>query len=301
MKTNAKSVLNFENPKTNDHGALYEPGRPFGRLKWFEVLEHYYAMLRTQDEVSIHQLARLARISYKSARKAKEMAQSGHIFPIQQGHGWVRPGSRTRIAQIEHHRNIYDLYLSNPKLPADTYIFFFYRKYGFLLCRQTITHWFKTIGPYKGTMPVTSKFPPLKYTSHNDKLLQDCVSFMTGVDNHTRCVFANEKPLKEVDLTGEVRRDPFTGDIPHETCNANAKNRYNVLAAVTLKPGIALVQALVLEAYSTAALFSNLGLICLPLVHHKVETSLLLTIAPSISWVIVNLSRKVSWTNQVCS
>ena len=78
MKTDAKSVLDFENPKTNDHGALYEPDRPFGRLKWFEVLEHYYAMLKTRDEVSIRQLARSAQISYKSARKAKEMAQSGN-------------------------------------------------------------------------------------------------------------------------------------------------------------------------------------------------------------------------------
>ena len=76
---------------------------------------------------------------------------------------------------------------------------------------------------------------------------------MTGVDDHTRCVFADEKPLKEVDLTGQVRRDPFTGDIPHETCNANAQNRYNILAAVTLKPDIVPVQALVLEAYGNAA------------------------------------------------
>ena len=124
-KTDAKSVLDFKNPKTNNRGALYEPGRPFGRLKWFEVLEHYYDMLETQDEVSIRQLARSARISYTSARKAKEMAQSGHIFLIQQGHGRVGPGSRTGISQIEHHRFIYDLYLSNPKLPADGYIFFF--------------------------------------------------------------------------------------------------------------------------------------------------------------------------------
>ena len=74
-------------------------------------------------------------------------------------------------------------------------------------------------------MRTTSTFPPLKYTSRNNKLLQDYLSFMTGVDDHKRCVFADEKPLKEVDLTGQVRRDPFTGDIPHETCNANVQNR----------------------------------------------------------------------------
>ena len=54
-----------------------------------------------------------------------------------------------------------------------------------------------------------------------------------------------------------MRRDPFTGDILHETCNTNAKNRYNVLAAVTLKPDIAPVQALVVEVHGNGALFSN--------------------------------------------
>ena len=68
--------------------------------------------------------------------------------------------------------------------------------------------------------------------------MHDYLSFMTGVDDHTRCVFADENPLNEVDQTGQARRDAFTGDIPHETCNANAQNRYNILAAVTLKPDI---------------------------------------------------------------
>ena len=65
-------VLKFKNPKVNDHGSLYEPGRPFGRLKWFEVLEHYYEMLQTRAEVSIRKLAILARISFCSAQKEKK-------------------------------------------------------------------------------------------------------------------------------------------------------------------------------------------------------------------------------------
>ena len=74
MKKPVRGVLTLKNPKLNEHGSLYEPGRPFGRLKWFEVLEHYYEMLQTRPEVSIRQLAVSARISFRSARKAKEMA-----------------------------------------------------------------------------------------------------------------------------------------------------------------------------------------------------------------------------------
>ena len=47
------------------------------------------------------------------------------------------------------------------------------------------------------------------------------------------------------------------GETPHETCNANSKNRYNVLAAVTVKRDTVLVQALVLEENGSAALFAN--------------------------------------------
>ena len=170
-----------------------EPGRPFGRLKWFEVLEHYYEMLQTRDEVSIRELALSAKISFSSARKAKEMARVGYIMLIEQGHGRVGPGSRSGLSTMAHHAHMYNLYCRNPKLPADGYIFFMFRKFGCVLSRPTITRWFKTIGPFKGTMRLTSKFPPLKYTARNNQLLEDYLGFMMYVDDHTKIVFADEK------------------------------------------------------------------------------------------------------------
>ena len=164
MKPHESSVLPYENPVRNKYGALYEPGRPFGRLKWFQVLEHYYKLLQTQHRVSICQLARSARVSFKSARKAIEMADLGHIWLIEQGHGRVGPGSRSGLTSMQHHGYMYNLYCRNPRLPADGYIYLVYRKFGIVLSRQTITRWFKTIGPFKGTMRMTSKFPPSKYT-----------------------------------------------------------------------------------------------------------------------------------------
>ena len=257
MTKPVRGVLKFKNPKINKHGSLYEPGRPFGRLKWFEVLEHYYEMLQTRAEVSIRQLAVSARISFRSARKAKEMARLGYVWLIEQGHGRVGPGSRSGLSTMAHHAHMYNLYCRNPKLPSDGYIFFMFRKFGCLLSRTTITRWFQTIGPFKGTMRFTSKFPPQKYSERNNQLLEDYLAFMMEVEDHTRLVFADEKPMKEVDLTGQVRRDPFTGEIPHVTCNANARNRYNVLAAVTLKRDVPSVQALVLEVHGNAPLFAN--------------------------------------------
>ena len=185
------------------------------------------------------------------------MWDKGEIELVQQGHGLVGPGSRCGLTSMEHHAYIYNLYVRNPRLPCDGYIYYVFRDFGILLSRSTVSRWFKTIGPFKGTMRSTSKFPPAKYSLRNNQLLEDYLGFMMAVQDHTRIVFADEKPMKEIDLSGRVRRDPFTGEIPHETLNANCRNRYNILAAVTLKHDTAPVQALVLEENGTAALFAN--------------------------------------------
>ena len=41
--------------------------------------------------------------------------------------------------------------------------------------------------------------------------------------------------MKEIDIFGTVRRDPFLGSAPNHEMEANSKNRYSILAAVTLK------------------------------------------------------------------
>jgi len=65
-------------------------------------------------------------------------------------------------------------------------------------------------------------------------MLTDYLSFIVKIRDQTRLVFADEKPQKEKDLLFKVRRDPFTGNVPHHSCNANSKNRYNIFAAVAV-------------------------------------------------------------------
>ena len=57
------------------------------------------------------------------------------------------------------------------------------------------------------------------------------------VKDHTTVVFADEKPTKEIDIYGAVRRNVFNGDVPNHETEANAKHRYNILAAVNIKGG----------------------------------------------------------------
>ena len=99
MKTDAKSVLDFENPKTNDHGALYEPGRPFGRLKWFEVLEHYYAMLKTRDEVYIRKLVRSARFPLSLPGRQKKWSNQAISFSSSKAMGGLDLGQELGLSR----------------------------------------------------------------------------------------------------------------------------------------------------------------------------------------------------------
>ena len=65
-----------------------------------------------------------------------------------------------------------------------------------------------------------------------------------------------EKPFKGIDIYKHVRKDPFTDHTPDLTCDANSKNRYNVLAAVSLKKE-APICTRVVEEVGDSILFSE--------------------------------------------
>jgi len=84
----------------------------------------------------------------------------------------------------------------------------------------------------------TSKAPHRKCSKENLGRLRRYLAFMKSLKDPRNIVFADEKSLKESDIYGKIRRDPFTGDIIHPTRNANSKNRCTVLAAVSVKKGL---------------------------------------------------------------
>ena len=76
------------------------------------------------------------------------------------------------------------------------------------------------------------------------------------IDDHTRLVFADEKPMKEIGIFRHVRRNVFSGEVPKHKMNANSKNRYNILAAATIKSGVRrAVDWVVLQTCTDAPLF----------------------------------------------
>ena len=88
-------------------------------------------------------------------------------------------------------------------------------------------------------------------------MLQSYLPFILSISDHSRLVFADEKPMKEIDVYRLVRRNVMTGDTPtHEIDSANSKNRYSILAAVNIKGGtVPPVKSVLIEKCTDSSIF----------------------------------------------
>ena len=110
------------------------------------------------------------------------------------------------------------------------------KKYNIFVSEGFITNWFQTIGPCKGSLRLTSTFPPNKDSPRVFDLVQEYLNFIGALKDHKRLVFIDEKPFKGMDIFTSARRDPFTGVVPHLSApDANSRKRHNCITALTLK------------------------------------------------------------------
>ena len=80
---------------------------------------------------------------------------------LKQGNGRVGVGSMCGFT-MEHHLYIYHLYQRNPSRQLLGYVKKIKKKIGITISEGFMSRWFKTIGPFKETLRLTSKFPPAK-------------------------------------------------------------------------------------------------------------------------------------------
>ena len=131
-----------------------------------------------EKEVSPSILAAATKISWQSANKAIIYGEIGLIPPgMKQGHGRVGIGAMIQL-EMHHHLYIYELYLRNPSRPLISYCEKLERKYDKKVSEMTISRWFKTIGPFKGTMRLTLKYPPGKSSWETRQLLEEYLAFV---------------------------------------------------------------------------------------------------------------------------
>ena len=148
----------------NENGGYYSFGCSFPEEKWIEILDIYWRLIFENDggDVSPTMLSAAAKISWGSADKAIIYGQIGLIPTVyKKGHGKKGVGSLLQF-EMAHHLYIYELYLRNPSRPLKSYCMKLEGKYGLSVCESTIQKWFHSIGPFKGTMCLTSRYPPGK-------------------------------------------------------------------------------------------------------------------------------------------
>ena len=255
IKFNKISMNAPANIKVNENGGYFAEGEAFSTTKWMEIIAMYEDILEKHGKCTCKRLAAECCISSFSARKAINAAKCGTIpSSSKRGHGKAGVGSLKKL-EVEHHGYLYSLYLRNPSRPRISYVHELRSKYGIRISEQFVTNWFKSFGNYKGSFRLTSKFPNAKDSPRVKQLLIEYLTFVSDLD-HRRLVFCDEKPFKGVDIFDRVRRDPLTGIVPELRCDANSKNRYNVLAAVSLKKHIPICYRVVDET-GDALLFSE--------------------------------------------
>ena len=251
----------------NTHGGYYERGRAFPKSRWVSIIDLYLREIEDAGKCPIWRLKELAKIGEKTARKAVAFYTVGQIIPSKRQP--VKGVGVLKGMTMEHHAFIYSLYLDNPSRPNDGYAEELWKGYGIKVSASFMARWFKTIGPFKGNYRKTSRFPPAKFSRKNNRLFERYTTFMSLFVDPSRFVFADEKPMKEIDIYGKVRRDILTGEVPVHQMSANSKNRWNILAACCIKPHLDKhVQFVVTDEVTNAAVFTNF-------VAHLIETGFL--------------------------
>ncbi len=251
------NIQQYESPERNQNNGWFHRGKGFTTTKWLELLDQYHELVLAYKYLTKTDIANKLKISITSVTKLIDMYNSGGNVPdSNRGHGIKGVGSLIGFRQI-HHDFIYTLFLENPSRPREGYVEELEKEFGITVSKSFITKWFKHIGKYKGTMRQTSKFPQRKFTEEIHAKLECYIDLIRQVDDHCRLVFADEKPMKEIDIYGKIRRDPITGDVYSHVCNgANVKNRFNILAAVSVKEDVDYnCEHLILEETANAMTF----------------------------------------------
>ena len=227
------------NIRLNVNGGVYTSGVALTEAQWIQIFIAYEEELDANDGCTCRRLGEITRHSHETTRKAIYYYECGMIpQAATHGHGRNGLGAIKDLSAI-HHAFIYECYMKHPERAKLSYTRNFYEQFRIRISETFISQWFKSIGPFKGNMRLTSKFPPAKDSWETSELLHQYLSFISNVKRRN-IVFADEKPFKGTDIYSLVRRDPFTGVVPHIRCHTNVKNRYNVLAAVTLKRNISI-------------------------------------------------------------
>ena len=209
----------------NQYGGLYQEGKAFTATEWTRIMDIYCSTRQIHGKCTVRTLAKKAKVSKHSAQKCIKLFERGmSTMPVKKrGHNKSGIGSLSGF-KIHHHAFLYSLYKQNPALPLYGYCEELLRHHHINVSEMFVKRWFDTVGPYKGSLRKTSNFPHKKDAVENLLRLCDYLELISAILDHSKLVFADEKPMKECMIFPLVRGDPLTGERPTNKSRANSKN-----------------------------------------------------------------------------
>ena len=194
-----------ENLKVNKNGGVYANGSSKDEKEYINICLEYGRILSKEGSCSIRQLAKHAKVSRGTAKRAVSFYKTGNVFLKKQGRPKCAVGASKGLTE-EHDRFIFSCYLKNPCMTGSGYICELKKEFDIDVSESTISRWFHTTGNYKGTLRKASVFPNRK--DHPDVVLQvqQFIELIRSVEDHVRIVFSDEKPLKEMEICPDPRR-----------------------------------------------------------------------------------------------
>ena len=221
--------------KTNEHGGFYVVGKRYSDDRYLSFIETYHDL---KDELkklpSIRQLAKRARISFKTARRTIQLVKKGMVSFPKRGHGREGVGSIKQLTD-EEEDFLLELLENDPSRSLDTYRIAMIGFSGKHLSKSFLSLYWKKRYKYAANFRKHSVYQPRKYTTENILRLLDFIDNVKDIDPD-RIVFTDEKPLRGMDIYDKkVRRHPITGTVPSLTANADIRNQYTIFCAIRQK------------------------------------------------------------------
>ena len=152
----------------NRNTGVYHPGKALTEVDWVNIYLLYLDIIDVIADDTMKCPSRLlgkcTLKSHKTCTKAIMYFEMGMISSAARRGNMRRGVGSMKDLSGAHHIFIYRCYLRHPERSRASYVIKFYTEFNIELSEMFITQWFNNIGPFKGNVCLTSRFPPKKYS-----------------------------------------------------------------------------------------------------------------------------------------
>ena len=225
----------------NQNGGFYRPGVAYTldvKIRIAMVYEELKeeAAITGKPPVSKRQLAVAASVSPEYAGKIMDEVDSGGIVDPATVDPERERGPGSMTLDLEDELLLLRLHQWKPSMRLSQYCMYLRVQRGTIVSESTISRWFLTRFPFKGSFRKPNLVPIDKFKPNNILRAKDYIDFVKNIDPF-RLKFGDEKHLKGSELfCTKGRRNPLTGEIPSVSTSSDFRNTYSIIGFCGIDP-----------------------------------------------------------------